>query len=171
MGKLQAFLATAPGRFLLRYLVALGIAFALMALPPVNERVVKPYTTFVAYEGAFFLRLFGEAVSVKEQILSSPRFAVAIYNGCNGLEAILIFVCGVLAFPAPARRKLPGLLLGFVGIQLFNVVRIVALYYTGVFRPQWFSTAHVLVWQSLVILFAVSLWVMWAQRYGTAEAR
>jgi len=171
MDKLQAFLATPAGRFVLRYLVALGIAFALMALPPVNEHVVNPYTTFVAKEGALALRLFGEAVTVKEQILASPRFAVAIFNGCNGLEAILIFACGVLAFPAPVRPKLLGLAMGFVGIQVFNVVRIVALYYTGVFRPQWFSAAHVLVWQSLVILFAVSLWVIWAQRYGTSKAR
>lgn len=160
------FLKTPAGRFLGRYALILVLGFAAIALKPVNDRVVNPYTTFVAHEGALFLRLFGEPVTVNQQILSSHRFAVAIYNGCNGLEAILIFACGVLAFPARWHRKLLGLVLGFVGIQLFNVVRIVALYYTGVFKPEWFSTAHVLVWQSLVILFAVSLWVLWVQRYA-----
>lgn len=166
MDRVKAFLATPGGRFVGRYLLVLTLAFFLMALPAVNEHAVKPYTTFVAHEGAVALRLLGEDAAVRAQVLASPRFAVSIYNGCNGLEAILIFVCGVLAFPAPGRRKLVGILLGFLGIQLFNVVRIVALYYTGVFKPAWFSTAHVLVWQSLVILFAVSLWVFWAQRLG-----
>ncbi|MCX7896033.1 MAG: exosortase H [Thermoanaerobaculum sp.] len=165
-GTLRAFLKTPAGQFLARYVVILVVGFAIMALKPVNDKIINPYTSFVAEEGAFALRLFGEDARVHNQILSSSRFAVAIYNGCNGLEAILIFGCGVLAFPTPWPRKLLGLLLGFLGIQLFNVVRIVALYYTGVFRPQWFSTAHVLVWQSLVILFAVSLWVLWVQRYA-----
>lgn len=166
---LREFLKTPAGRFLARYVLILVLGFAVMALKPVNDGVINPYTTFVAHEGAFFLRLLGENATVNGQILSSNRFAVAIYNGCNGLEAILIFACGVLAFPTTWWRKLAGLALGFVSIQVFNVVRIVALYYTGVFKPAWFSTAHVLVWQSLVILFAVSLWLLWVQRYATAK--
>lgn len=168
-GKLQEYLKTPAGRFLVRYLLILVVGFAVIALRPVNDRLVSPYTTFVANEGAFFLRLLGEQVTVNQQILSSNRFSVAIFNGCNGLEAILIFACGVLAFPAAWGRKLLGLALGFTSIQLFNVVRIVALYYTGVFKPAWFSTAHVLVWQSLVILFSVSLWVFWVQRYAATR--
>lgn len=167
----RQFLKTPAGRFLARYAVILAVAFAFIAVKPVNDHVVNPYTTFVAHEGALVLRLLGEAATVNNRILSSRRFAVAIYNGCNGLEAILIFACGILAFPAPWRSKVVGLLLGFLGIQLFNVVRIVALYYTGVFKPAWFSTAHVLVWQSLVILFAVSMWILWVQRYATQKSQ
>ena len=144
-----------------RYLGILAVGFTILALRPVNTAVVDPYTTFVAHEACLALNLLGEGASVHGQTLSSPRFTVSIFNGCNGLEAILIFVSGVLAFPATWRRRLVGVLAGFVAIQAFNIVRIVALFYTGVFRPDWFSAAHVFVWQSLVIIFAVVLWLVW----------
>jgi len=117
------------------------------------------------------LNLFGEGATVSKQVLASPRFSVAIFNGCNGLEAILVFVCGVVAFPAPWRRKLTGILLGFLAIQVFNVVRVVSLFYVGALRPQWFSVSHVFVWQSLVILFGVVLWLVWVHRYALADTR
>jgi exosortase H (IPTLxxWG-CTERM-specific) len=161
MDALRAFLATPAGRFVARYLAILAVGFALLALRPVNDHVVNPYTTFVARESCVVINLFGEGAAVRAQVLSSHRFSVAIFNGCNGLEAILIFVSGVLAFPASWRRKLVGVAGGFLAIQIFNIVRIVALFYTGVFRPAWFSTAHIFVWQSLVIVFAVVMWLLW----------
>lgn len=163
---MRAFLATPPGRFVLRYVIILSVGFAVLALRPVNDHLVNPYTTFVAHEAKFFLNLFGEGATVVGQALRSPRFAVVIYNGCNGLEAMLIFVCGVLAFPAGWRRKAVGIGLGFLAIQGVNVVRVVSLFYIGVFVPTWFSTAHVFIWQSVIILFGVLLWLVWVQRYA-----
>jgi exosortase H (IPTLxxWG-CTERM-specific) len=169
VSKLKAFLATPAGRFLLRYVIILVVGFAVMAAKPVNDHVVNPYTTFVAHEARVVLNAFGEGASVVGQTLRSPRFSVVIYNGCNGLEAMLIFVCGVLAFPAPWRRKLTGVALGFLAIQIVNVVRVVSLFYIGVFKPEWFSTTHVFVWQSVIILVGVLLWLLWVQRYAMAR--
>lgn len=170
MATLRELVRTPAGRFVALYAVILTVGFTILALRPVNDSVVNRYTTFVAHEARLALALLGEDAKVEGQVLSTPRFAVAIYNGCNGLEAILVFVCGVLAFPAPARRKAIGVALGLVAIQAFNLIRIVALFYTGVFKPEWFGASHVLVWQSLVIVFAVSLWVLWVQRYARPES-
>ncbi len=167
--KLRSFLATPAGRFLLRYVIILVVGFAVLAAKPVNDHVVDPYTTFVAHEARVVLNLFGERATVVGQTLGSQRFSVVIYNGCNGLEAMLIFVCGVLAFPAGWLRKLLGVVLGFFAIQIVNVVRVVSLFYVGVFKPEWFSTTHVFVWQSAIILFGVLLWLLWVQRYAIAR--
>lgn len=171
MSDLRSLLGSAAGRFVVRYVLLLVALFAVVAWRPVNDHVVDPYTTFVAHEAAVVLKALGEQVRVDGQVLSSPRFAVTIYNGCNGLEAILVFVAGVLAFPAPWRARLLGVVVGFVAVQVLNVVRVVSLYYVGVWRPEWFTTAHVLVWQTVVILFAVVLWLVWVQRHALAAAR
>lgn len=155
---------------MIRYVIILSVGFFILALRPVDARVVNPYTTFVAHEAKTVLNLFGEHATVRKQILSSPRFSVAIYNGCNGLEAILIFASGVLAFPATAARKAAGLLLGFLAIQIANIVRVVSLFYIGVFKPAWFSAAHVFIWQSIIILLGVVLWLIWVNRYALAPA-
>jgi len=171
MGSLRTLVATPAARFIVRYVIILSVGFFVIALRPVNDRVVNPYTTFVAHEAKVALNLFGEGATVREQVLSSPRFSVVIYNGCNGLEAILIFASGVLAFPAPAGRKALGLLLGFLAIQVANIVRVVSLFYIGIFKPAWFSTAHVFVWQSIIIVLGVVLWLVWVNRYALAPER
>lgn len=170
MEGLKRFLATPAGRFVARYAVILSVSFTVLALRPVNDTVVNRYTTFVARESSATLNLFGEGASVRGQILSSPRFSVAIYNGCNGLEALLIFCSGVLAFPASWRNKLLGLVAGFFAIQVANIVRIVSLFYVGVYKPAWFAASHIFIWQSLIILLGVVLWLFWVQRYGFATA-
>jgi len=166
MAALRAFLASPAGRFVTRYALALAVGFIVIALRPVNDHVVNPYTTFVAHEARLALNLMGEGASVRGQTLSSRRFSVQIYNGCNGLEAILIFVSGVLAFPARWQRKVVGMLAGFLAIQLVNIIRVVSLFYVGVFYPGWFATTHIFVWQSIVIVFGVLLWLLWVHRYA-----
>jgi exosortase H (IPTLxxWG-CTERM-specific) len=171
MSGIRTFLATPTGRFIGAYALVLTVLFGVLALRPVNDRVVNPYTTLVAHEARVVLNLFGEGAVVSGQVLSSPRFSVAIYNGCNGLEAILIFVSGVVAFPAPWRSKVAGIVLGFLAIQVFNVVRVVSLFYVGALKPAWFSVSHVFVWQALVIVFAVVLWLAWIRTYAFTAPR
>ena len=89
-----------------------------------------------------------------------------IRNGCNGVEAMLIFLAAVLAFPASWKSRLTGLALGIVAIQLVNLVRVVALFLTGVYFPRIFDTSHTVIWQTIVILFGVLLWIFWANRFA-----
>lgn len=153
-------------RFLILFLVILGASFTVVALRQVNDSVVTPYTAFIARMSGFVLRIFGEQASVNGCMVSSPRFAVTIYNGCNGLITSLIFISGVLAFPARWSARLIGVFGGLLAIQMINLVRIISLFYIGVFLPQFFSDAHIFIWQSLVILFGVSLWIVWAHRFA-----
>ena len=155
-------------RFLVLFLGILLIAFTTIALQPVNDAVVIPYTAFVARISGAVLSVLGEDITVVGCKLSSPRFAVTIYNGCNGLITSLIFASGVLAFPASWRAKAAGVVGGLLAIQVINQVRIVSLFYIGVFLPEYFDESHILIWQSLVILAGVGLWIAWA-RLATAE--
>jgi len=154
------------GRFLILFLVILAAFFLVVALQSVNDAVVVPYTTFVARLSGWILQLFGEDLSISGCVLRSPRFAVTIYNGCNGLITSLIFIAGVLAFPARPGAKILGVVGGLLAIQSINLVRIVSLFYIGVFFPKYFNSSHVFIWQSIVILFGVGLWIVWAQKFG-----
>ena len=152
--------------FLLKFGLLLVLFFAATAPRPMNDAFVEPSTTGGAKVGGFAAGLFGEDTTMVGTAIVSPRFAVNVRTGCNGLETIYIFFAGVLAFPAPWGRKLWGLLLGFLAIQLLNVVRIVSLFYIGVYFPEHFEDSHVVVWQAIVILFGVALFLLWADRYA-----
>lgn len=158
-------------RFLILFLVILAVFFLVVALQSVNDAIIVPYTTFVAKISGTIIQAFGEDLSINGCILHSPRFAVTIYNGCNGLITSLIFIAGVLAFPARIGSKLIGVILGLLAIQAVNLVRIVSLFYIGVFFPKLFNSSHVFIWQSIVILFGVGLWMVWAQKFGEPKGK
>jgi exosortase H (IPTLxxWG-CTERM-specific) len=149
-------------RFLILFLAILGASFAVVAVRQVNDSFVTPYTAVVARMSGSALRLLGEDAAVDGCVVSSSRFAVTIFNGCNGLITSLIFVSGVLAFPARWPAKLIGVVGGLLAIQVVNLVRIVSLFYIGVFLPEHFNDAHIYIWQSLVVLAGISLWIVWA---------
>lgn len=158
-------------RFLILFLTILGVSFTVIALRPVNDAVVVPYTAFIARVSGTTLRLFGEQATVSGCVVSSPRFAVTIFNGCNGLITSLIFVSGVLAFPARWPAKVIGVVGGLLAIQLINLVRIVSLFFIGIFFPTLFNDAHTSIWQSVVILAGVGLWIAWAHFLARPEQR
>ena len=153
-------------RFLILFLSILGISFTVIALRPVNDAFVIPYTTMVANIAGNILKLIGEDITISGCVLRSPRFAVTIYNGCNGLITSLIFISGVLAFPAKASAKLIGVVGGLLAIQAINMVRIISLFYIGIYLPKLFNSSHIFIWQSLVIIAGVTLWIVWAHFFA-----
>ncbi len=156
-------------RFLIVFLTILGSSFTVIALNSVNDAIVLPYTAFVARVSAAALRVLGEHATVTGCVVSSPRFAVTIYNGCNGLITSLIFIAGVLAFPARWTAKLIGVAGGLVVIQILNLIRILSLFYIGIYFPDYFNDAHIYIWQSLIIIAGVALWVVWAHRFSVGD--
>jgi len=157
--------------FLLKFLGLLTLFFALVAPKPLNEALVTPFTERVAAVSGAVCRLLGAPVETNGTQITSPRFSVEIKNGCNGLETILIFAAGILAFPAPWRLRLYGLLFGLAAIQAINTVRIVSLYFIGVHLPKLFDSSHNVIWQAVVLLFGIALFVLWAGRYAIPALR
>jgi exosortase H (IPTLxxWG-CTERM-specific) len=151
-----------PKRFLLTFAALLILFYAVMALHPVNDHVVVPFTAAVARVSARILNGMGERVAVSGTAITSNAFTVNIENGCNGLETALLLAAAVLAFPASWRQRLAGFFLGFALIEGVNLIRVVSLFWIGAHRPRWFGSAHTLVWQSLVVLAGVGIFVLWA---------
>jgi exosortase H (IPTLxxWG-CTERM-specific) len=152
-------------RFALGFL-AWVLAFALvLQFDAVTLGFVRPYTERIARAAGFALDLMGERTRVQGTLLHSPRFAVNIYHGCNGLLATSIYLAAVLAFPATWRERAIGAAIGIPAIQVLNLLRILTLYYIGIHWPGVFAAAHGYVWQSIVILLSMAVWIYWAERF------
>ena len=149
-------------RFILLFVVLLVALFTFQLTPP-GQAIVGPWTNVVADTSAGLIRAFdGDAMSDGKMLMSrSTGFAIIIEAGCNGVEAMLVLLAGILAFPAPWRYKLAGFAVGVVAIQALNLVRIVSLFYLGQWDAKWFEWAHLYVWQSLIMLDALIVWLLW----------
>src|SRR5512141_1420942 len=164
----------AQKKFLLRFVAALGAFYLLVAIQPVNDRVVVPFTELLVRVSTALLAALGEGTQSFGTVIQSPAFAVDVKNGCNGIEAALLLVAAMLAFPAPAKQRILGIGAGLALIQGVNLVRIVSLFWLGVHHRDVFDLFHAAVWQTALILLAVGIFLAWGKglrRGEGAEAR
>ncbi len=152
--------------FLTVFILILGGGFTLLSLNAINNHVIEPFTAGVAKASGVMLNLIGQDIEMQGTVIRNGKFAVNIRNGCNGVETMIIFLAAVFAFPASWRSRALGLMLGLLAIQLINLVRVVALFLTGAYFPSFFDSSHTVVWQTIVILFGVFLWIFWANRFA-----
>ena len=143
----------------------LSVGFTLISIQAVNDSVIVPFTSGVAKASGIALNLIGQGIEMKGTMLRNDRFAVNIKNGCNGVETMIIFLAAVVAFPASWKAKTIGLVLGSIAIQFVNLIRVVALFLTGAYFPALFDSSHTVIWQTIVILFGVLLWIFWANKF------
>ena len=149
-------------RFVGTFVLLMALFYGLTFVPLLSKRVLPYYMQLNARASAGILNVLGEGASAKGTAVISPRYSVDIRHGCDAIEPSALFIAAVLAFPGPWRSKLPGLLAGTVVLAIINLVRIVTLFYTGIYKPRWFEAMHVDVWQPVFILLALTLWVLWA---------
>ena len=150
-------------RFAAVFVLLLAASFAAELTPPVQAALVIPWTEGLARLSAGLVTIFDPNVAAAGRILQSTRngFAVSIEAGCNGVEAALILICAMVAFPAPWKHRLVGIAIGLAAVQALNVVRVVSLFYLGQWNERAFEWAHLYLWQALVMLDVLIVWLIW----------
>jgi exosortase H (IPTLxxWG-CTERM-specific) len=90
-------------RFFLVFLVLQGVLFTVELLRPVQRAVIIPFTEFLALVSGWLIKLFDSQVVTYGVVIQSTAnsFGVEIAAGCNGVEATIILVAAIVAFPAP----------------------------------------------------------------------
>lgn len=162
-------------RFALTFLAVMAVLFGVELLEPVQQSLVRPWTGLVARTSAMVMEAFDADVVSQGNVLASRStdLRLTIEAGCNGVEAMLILVAAVVAFPAPWGLRLAGIAAGCVAIQAANLLRIVSLFYLARWNGAWFEFAHLYVWQALIMLDVLVVWLLWvsavARRSGAGE--
>jgi len=151
------------GRFLATFVAILVGLFALELTPPLQVAVVAPWTAGLAWLSATLASAFDPHVLAMGKILRSTTngFVISIEAGCNGIEAAIILIAAMLAFRAPWKHRLVGIAAGLAAVQVLNVVRVISLFYLGQWSPAAFQWAHLYLWQALIMLDVLVVWLLW----------
>lgn len=128
-----------------------------------HSRAFYSYLALNARASAAMLRCFGTPATANGLGVKSPQFGLKVAQGCDAIQPSILFFCAVLASPVAWKLKLPGVLVGVPLLLLLNLVRIVTLFYTGVYFPKLFELMHIEVWQASFIFLALVFWVLWAR--------
>ncbi len=152
-------------RFFILFVVLQATLFGLELTPFVQRWFVEPWTVALAHISTNLVTLFDSTVVAEGRVIRSLTngFAVSIEAGCNGVEATIVLLAAMLAYPAPWTRKLVGILAGTIAVQGLNIVRVISLFYLGQWNREWFEWAHLYVWQALIMLDVLIVWLVWVR--------
>lgn len=163
-------------RFFLIFLAVQATLFGVEMLQPVQLAIVDPWTGIVAKASAIVVHMFDPSVISYGRVLQSAQtgFGVSIEPGCNGVEATIVLVAAMLAFPSSWKMKAWGIGLGFIAVQFVNLLRVVSLFFIGQWNLEVFEFAHLYMWQALIMLDVLIVWLLWMrvvarQDRGTAK--
>ncbi len=147
------------------FIMVLVSLFTLELVPFIHKAVILPFTGFVAYISATTASLFDSSIQADGIVMRSMEngTAVQIMPGCNGVEAMIVLAAAIIAFDASWKHKLIGVISGFVAIQALNIVRIISLFYLLQWNKDWFEWAHLYIWQALIILDALIIFILWVR--------
>ena len=155
-------------RFLLLFCGVLGGLFAIEMLKPVQAAVIQPFTGILATISTALILPFDDTVIAQGRILrdATTGFAVSIEAGCNGVEAAIVLIAGIVAFPATIQNKVIAIVAGFFFVQALNIVRIISLFYLGQWNYTVFEWFHLYLWPVLIMLDVLIVFAIYLQWLG-----
>lgn len=150
-------------RFILAFALIVTLLLIAELTQPVQNAFVLPFTSAITHISAWIMQAFDDQVRAQGKLIwdQASGFAVSIEAGCNGVEAGIVLVAAMLAFPASWRERAVGIAIGLLTVQALNLVRIISLFYLGQWNKTFFEWAHLYVWQALIMLDVLLVFLIW----------
>ena len=158
-------------RFCLLFGVILGVFTIFLDTDFLQEHIVTPHLKQVAYLSGTVIRFFGTASIISETVITSSRFSVNVVQGCDSIYPTAMLWAAFLAYPSTWKSKLIGIIGGAIVLFIVNIIRIVTMFYIGMYFPSLFDMVHVYAWQALFILLTLAVWLLWAVKISKAPIK
>ncbi|MBK7410141.1 MAG: archaeosortase/exosortase family protein [Saprospirales bacterium] len=149
-------------KFLLGFIGCMVLFYIFYYSALYRNHLEGPFLHAQASISNLLLRLLGQGTEVFGSSIAGKDFSVDLKNGCDGLEAIAIFISGILIFPVSFRLKARGIGWGVFTLLILNLLRIAGLYLVGLhFPPAVFEVFHVQGGFVIFTMISVILWFAW----------
>ncbi|HEU5290304.1 MAG TPA: exosortase family protein XrtF [Cyclobacteriaceae bacterium] len=139
---------------------------------------VDAATSAVTRQSSVLLNLFGEKTSIALK-LSSPSISILnpsgvvvnVFEGCNGLNVMIVFVAFLFAFSEQKKKITWFLPLGLLIIYIANIGRVMALYYVAEYWKAYFYYVHKYVLTAFLYALVFVLWWFWIEKISGISLR
>ncbi len=148
-------------QFWLGFAGVMSLFYLLTVQPFYVENVQEPVSSFFANASSGLLNLFGYKTSASGMNISSPQFSLSIKEGCDAIAPVMLVLAGILLFPATWPQKIKGIAIGMAALFALNLVRIISLYFVGIYAKEYFEFMHVEFWQVVFIGLAILYFFYW----------
>jgi len=92
------------------------------------------------------------------------RLVFQIYDVCNGIDLMFIYIGVLFLLPYPFKRKLWFSLVGVLVIALFNIIRIGSLYFIYIYKRSAFDFSHHYLFTLLMYVIIFFGWLLFIRK-------
>jgi len=128
-------------------------------------------TKVVTEQTSFIVNLFGEQTVTQPKnnsptvsIIKESKSVISVFEGCNGINVMIVFVCFLFAFRGSWKQLAWFFPLGIVLIYFANLLRVSALYYVAEYWQRYFYYVHKYLFTATIYLLVFALWWWWMEK-------
>jgi len=126
--------------------------------------VTKEVTALVARKGTE-VTLQPNTNSPTILVRNADRVVLEVFEGCNGVNVMIVFVSFVLAFGGVDKLRMGVFMLGGMTlIHLANLARLYALYSLALQKSELFYYYHKYIFTASLYAMIFALWWVWISR-------
>ena len=135
-----------------------------LEVTPFCDRVFWPVNLkATAWASNLILSGLQQHTTLAGNTINSDKLTFLVKRGCDATEPVWMLAAGVIAFPAPIRRKLVGILAGTVLLLGINLLRVVGLFFVSRYHPSLYDTLHLTIFPAVFIMLAMLIWYGWVE--------
>lgn len=111
------------------------------------------------FDGNIDYRLVPGSVNVP--ITRAGDTVMMVYEGCNSVNVMIVFVAFIISFQGPFKLFIKYFVLGLVIVYLINLLRLMGLYTVALHFPDSFYFFHKFFFTGVIYLVVFVIWYFW----------
>lgn len=130
-----------------------------------------PLTNIVTHHTAALISLAEDDISVGEidnspyvPIRQQTTTVVSVFEGCNSLNVMIVFLSFVVAFTGTLKKSVVFSLTGIVLIYILNLFRVGLLFFIAKYYPNNLYFFHKYLFTGVLYALVFFLWYLWVVR-------
>jgi exosortase family protein XrtF len=132
-----------------------------------------PATSSVSVQTSIALNVCGWSTETKDntsrpttRLSYKERDVLAIYEGCNGINVMIIFVAFLIAFGPITKSLLWFIPAGLLVLHVMNLARISILFWVSLYEPDYMYILHKYFFTAVLYVVTFGLWVIWVRKFS-----
>ncbi len=135
-----------------------------------------PITRLVSYNTIIVLEMFHDNISMQDSDVS-PHIKIEkdgvriinVFEGCNSVNVIIVFVVFIIAFSGPYKAMLRYSVWGILIVYGMNLLRVTLLFWVAYYFPNSLYFFHKYFFTAIIYAGVFVLWYVWVKKVRNNE--
>ncbi len=137
------------------------------ASDPATRWIANQVSEIISVAGTSVLTMPSPRVASISLIEESTKDTIInIFEGCNGINVMIVFVAFLVAYQGTVKLTIIFSLVGLLVIHIFNLARIILLFQQARDHSPYFYYIHKYLFTAILYFVVAVLWWFWVTKFN-----